>query len=172
MKKLIFTLTIFFAGTVNANISGALFITSGNTEAKLVINEGMVDGDLSKLFDQMKIAATGTNTKKTKTFQLSNGRFSFVCNKVVSTSSPPSTSCTFVIKTGSDTGDINTFISKTASQKVATIGMTKVFSLELAGIFPSDSSGLSNYLLKTENEASLEAIGSNLGNFTIGFAGR
>ncbi len=172
MKKLIFTLAIFFAGAVNADTGGALFINSNNTEANLVINEGLVDGDLSKLFDQMKIEATGTETKKTKSFQLSNGRFSFVCNKGFFTSSPPSTSCTFKIKAGSNTGDINTFISKTGGQKVATVGMTQVFSKELDGIFPADSSGLTDYLFKTENGVSLEAKGASWGNFTIGFSGQ
>ena len=172
MKKLIFILAIFFAGAVKADIGGALFINANNTEAKLLINETMVDGDLSKLFDRMKIEATGTETKKTKAFQLSNGRFSFVCNKGFFTSTPPSTSCTFVIKGGTNTGDINTFISKVGGNKVATVGMTQAFSQELDGVFPADSSGLTEYLLKIENGVSLEAQGATWGNFTIGFAGQ
>ena len=166
------TLAIFFSGMAYADNSGVLFINSNNSEAKLLINEAIVDGELSKLFDQMKIDETRTETKKIKTFQMSNGRFSLICNKGFFISSPPSTSCTFTIKSGENTSDINTFISKTSGQKVATVRMTQVFSKELDSIFPADSSGLTNYLFKTENGVSLEANGATWGNFTIEFSGQ
>lgn len=172
MKKIMVTLATFFVGVVNADTGGALFINSDNTEANLVINEGLVDGNLSKLFDQMKIVVTGTEVKKTKFFQMSNDRFSFVCNKSFFTNSLPSTSCTFKIKAGSNTGGINTFISQNGVQKVANIGMSQVFSKELNGVFPADPSGLTGYLLKIENSVTLEADGASWGNFMIRFSGQ
>ncbi len=172
MKRLIFTLVIFFTGTARSDISGALFINADNTKAKLLINEAKMDGNLSQLFDQMKIEASGTETKRTKSFQMSNGRFSFVCNKGVVISSPPTTSCTFVIKAGENTGDISTSIARTNGQKVATVGMTQTFAQELDGIFPADSNGITGYFLETTNGLSLEARGTSGGNFTIGFSGR
>lgn len=172
MKKLIVTLAILATGAVKANTGGTLFINSNNTEASLLISESMVDGDLSKLFDQMKIEAVGTEARKTKTFQISNGRFSFICNKGFFISSPPSTSCTFKIKAGNNTNDITTLISKTSGQKVATISMNELFAKDLDGIFPVDSNGLTDYFLKTENGFVLEANGVISGNFNIGFSGQ
>lgn len=172
MKNLLLISIVMVSLSAKAEIGGAVFVNSNNTEAKLVVNETMIDGDLSKLFDQMKVAETGSATKKTKTFALKNGRFGFICNKGLFTSTPPSTSCTFFIKHGENTSDINTFISTLGDQKVAILGISQIISRELNGIFPTDTNNSFSYILSLANKVGFEVQGSTLGTMTIGFSAR
>ena len=170
MNKIFLFVFTIFSISAHADVSAAVFVNSNNTEAKLLINEGMIDGDLSKLFDRMKIAVTGTNIKKTKTFMLKNGRFGFTCNKRYFASTPPATSCTFFIKQGENNNDINTFISKTGDQALASIGMTQIISNELKDIFPADAGGNIGYVLKLPNQVTLEVRGATWGNLVVSFS--
>jgi hypothetical protein len=146
-----------------------LFIDSGNTRATLLINEAIEDGNLSKLFDQIKVEETGTDSIKLKSFQLSNQRFALSCKKAYFTHTPPSTSCSFMILAGDNGDDVNTMIVKLDGLKSETIETSARFSKEMDGIFPSDRAGKIYYSLKLENGVRLDVVGSGRGNLTIDF---
>lgn len=170
MKVFIFALVCFGFCAAQASNGGALFLNADNTQAKLVLNESREDGGLSKLFDQMQIDPTGSETTKRKSMQMANGRFSFVCNKAVLIVSPPATSCTFVISAGENSNDVTTTITKSSVHKNASIAVNGTLSQALKGIFPADANESVDYLFKTENEASLKVLGSVGGALTIEFA--
>lgn len=171
MKIIIFALlSLFVAGFAHAGSNGAVLIYTNNAQAKLLINESMEDGALSQLFDQMKIKETGNTSTKKKFFQLSNARFELVCNKGLSISSPPSTSCVFTILAGENNTSVNTSISKIGTQKVASIETTEILSKELSGIFPADAKGTINYFLKLDNGIIFEVNGSASDKLTLAFS--
>lgn len=172
MNKLVLVLIAMISISAKADPFAAVFINAKNTEAKLLLTENLMDGELSKLFDQMKVTERGTPTRKTKEFALKNGRFGFSCNKGLSGSNPPSTVCTFFIKQGENSSDINTFISKIGNEQVASLGVSPVISSELNGIFPADSANSVSYVLSYPNKVVFEVKGSTFGNLTIGFSAR
>jgi hypothetical protein len=169
MKYLFAALSIFSL-PAHADFNGMLAINSANTQAKLVMNEEKVDGDLSRLFDKMGGTETSQGQTKSKTFALSNNRFSFTCKKSFLNPNPPATSCTMTILAGENSGDINTFISKSADRNVAVLGMNPTFGKELQRVFPEDSSGMVDFFIKTDNGVGLEVKGASWGNMTIGFS--
>jgi hypothetical protein len=158
--------------SARADAFAAMFVNKRNTEAKLLLSENTVNGELSKLFDQMNVPETGNATRKAKAFTLKNGRFAFTCDKGFNGSNPPSTVCTFIIKQGENSGDINTVISAVGNQKAASISMTQAISSELAGIFPTDSNNSVSYLLSYPNNVAFEVQGSTSANMTIGFSAK
>ncbi|HXH31816.1 MAG TPA: hypothetical protein VNJ01_13470 [Bacteriovoracaceae bacterium] len=135
MAQIIGLIFFFISLSVLAEAGGAIFIKPDSSVATIVINEIMVHGDLSKLFDQIKLEPNSDGTKLTKKFISSHDRFEFVCNKSVHSQSAPSTSCTFHIMAGENTSDINTTIWKSGNEKRALLGVSYAFSKELEEVF-------------------------------------
>jgi hypothetical protein len=170
-KLLLFAMTMVSI-SAHADVLALVFVNARNTEAKILINESSLDGDMSKFFDQMKVKQEGSATKQMKSFALKNGRFSISCTKGVFTSTPPSTNCVFVIKQGENNGDIKTIISKNGTAMSANLDVSPVISSELTGIFPADANNTVSYVLSLPKNVGFEAQGSSTGNMTIGFSAK
>jgi hypothetical protein len=172
MNKFILMAITMVSISAHADVLALVFVNARNTEAKILINETSLDGDMSKFFDQMKIKQTGSATRQTKTFTLKNGRFGLTCNKGVFTSTPPSTSCVFIIKQGENNGDIKTVISKNGNTMSANFEVSPAISSELTGIFPADANNTVSYVLSLPKNVAFEVQGSTSGNMTIGFSAK
>jgi hypothetical protein len=170
-KLVLFTITMLSI-SANADTFGVMFLNSTNTEAKLLVSEGSLDGPLSHFFDQMKVPQTGSPTRQSKAFTLKNGRFGFTCNKGLSPNTLPSTNCVFIVKQGENNGDIHTVISKAGDLKTASVDVSKVISSELNGIFPADANNSISYAPTFAKNVTFDVHGSASGNMTIVFSAK
>jgi len=173
MTKIAAVMLMLASSSSHAEINGRLTSDSGNSEAKLILEErGVIHGTLSQLFDGLGVPATVSRdgVVKAKNFSMSNRRFTFACKRASIEVGAPVTACTWIIRAGDNTGDMNTFIMSAGDQKVATLGMTSAFAKELTNVFPSDSSGNVSVLVTTDNHAFLEIKGASWGNMTVGFS--
>lgn len=167
--KIIFILAISFFSTLQlqAKISGTIVINNEQTEAKLMIYEVMGAGELSKLYDQMRVNEVIEKNTRSKSFKLSNNLFLINCQNIKGNMA--TTNCTFTIRKGQPSEDFQSEIFTSTDKKYAFFKTSSRFSHELEDIFPIQSNGTILYALQLPNYITVDVNGSIQGPLTLGF---
>lgn len=166
-------IVLFFGVTLTlvsaqAQTSGKLMVNPDHSQAVLTLTETSSAGQLSQLFDQMKITQTGTVQSRIKAINHSSGQFSVYCQKNVLAGAPPTTQCTWVIKTGVDTDQVRAVIMVAGAKKIALLEFAFTSAQEIVGLFPTVPSGV--FVMNVPGGISLRVTGANTKSVAIQFS--